>query len=131
MTNLSIELESSPDAAHEGRQAIRQRFADVLPSEMLHDLALVASELIANSVHHGPAPALELRVALRDDGSVFGEVAESSDGAATVPAIADEPEGLGLLIVDTIAGRWGVNSDSGTEVWFELPPYPRPDLVPP
>ena len=32
----------------------------------------------------------------------------------------DEPGGWGLVLVESIAKRWGVERDGGTRVWFEL-----------
>jgi hypothetical protein len=90
-------------------------------------LLLLVSELVSNSVRHAGLDADE-RIHLRargDDACAYVEVCDGGR-SGRVPAKkisydALEPGGLGLVLVDEMADRWGVAcSDDETCVWFEL-----------
>ena len=99
--------------------------------EAVHDtLLLLLTELVTNAVRHGCAG---------DGLPVDVVVARSSDSlsvAVTDPGAGFEwrrPEmscvpaesGYGLLLVDQMATRWGIErGESVTTVWFELPLEP-------
>jgi hypothetical protein len=59
-----------------------------------------------------------------DDDVVRVEVLDSGDGFVPKPGVraqqAREPGGWGLVLVERIADRWGVETDDETMVWFEL-----------
>jgi len=86
--------------------------------------ALLVSELVTNSVRHsGLRPqdwidilvrrdARTLRVEVRDWGRGFSGSAKTGRGAIT--------SGFGLVLVEGIADRWGVDGGPPTIVWFEL-----------
>jgi two-component sensor histidine kinase len=84
------------------------------------DLRLALGELVANSVEHGAAGSDE-RVDVRiivGGGVIRCEVADGGPGfPARLPASGRS--GLGLIIVDGIAARWGTLR-GGRSVWFEL-----------
>lgn len=91
--------------------------------ELKEDFRLLVSEVVTNSVIHAHESVqgevvLEVwasdevvRVAVTDRGPGF-VVAELPQGG--------ERSGWGLMMVDRIADRWGVDLDDGTAVWFEL-----------
>jgi anti-sigma regulatory factor (Ser/Thr protein kinase) len=62
---------------------------------------------------------IELR---RTDTGVLAEVSDRGPGFAPKERDKDldEPGGWGLVLVQSIAKRWGVERDGGTRVWFEL-----------
>ena len=62
---------------------------------------------------------IELR---RTDTGVLAEVSDWGPGFAPKERAkdVDEPGGWGLVLVQSIAKRWGVERDGGTRVWFEL-----------
>jgi anti-sigma regulatory factor (Ser/Thr protein kinase) len=81
---------------------------------------------VSNAVLHGhPSITLEIRV----DPPRIG-VAVADDGAAfPVPSAAPpdpaQTSGRGLVIVDRLASRWGIEPNQpgpGKTVWFELSP---------
>lgn len=85
-------------------------------------LRLLVSELVTNSVRHvagSPQPvelavrigAREIRVEVRDGGAGF-------EPGKPEPRGADG--GFGLYLVERMASRWGVDTQDGTRVWFEL-----------
>ncbi len=87
-------------------------------------LELIVSELVSNSVLHGGGPegrALRLRIQL-DGGRVKGEVCDKAaipfEWQRHKPDLA-EPGGLGLMIVDELAKRWGIRQNCLSCVWFE------------
>ncbi len=80
----------------------------------------MVSELVANSVIHGPGKTIKVTVTADRDGSVRGEVEDDGDGKVAIREIEGEgPGGMGLRIVRALTERWGVYEGS-TQVWFEL-----------
>ena len=87
------------------------------------DIRLLVSEVVTNSVIHAQpdlpgevtldiwASEDVLRVAVTDRGPGF--VAED-------PPRGGERSGWGLMMVDRLADRWGVELGGATEVWFEF-----------
>ena len=122
MGDIELELAPTPDAAREARRSIREVFGDAVPAATLHDLLIVVTELVTNSVKYGPGGAIEVRLSVSPAGLVRGEVRDQGANGAR-PAIRDSPllvGGLGLRIVDALTERWAVDGDRGTRVWFEL-----------
>ena len=111
-----------------GAPAQARAMVDALPQsltlEQRYDLRLALSELVANSVVHGSpntGDAVDVRIvmagaAIRCEVSDHGPGFETGDGRAAVP---DPVGGLGLILVDRIAARWGADR-VGRTVWFEL-----------
>jgi anti-sigma regulatory factor (Ser/Thr protein kinase) len=116
---LDIELEASPSAPSAARVAL-ERFKGLIPDRRLFHLQLVVSELVTNSVVHGPGGTIHVSVDVAPYGRVRGEVSDDGDGEIAIREINDPREGgHGLRIVDSIVDRWGVY-DGSTHVWFEL-----------
>jgi anti-sigma regulatory factor (Ser/Thr protein kinase) len=88
-------------------------------------LELLTSELVTNAVRHGATDSHEsiLFYARRTDGSIRVEVCDEGLGFEAAPDQGDllEPGGHGLLLVDTLAERWGRSPGSPNCVWFEHP----------
>jgi anti-sigma regulatory factor (Ser/Thr protein kinase) len=86
-------------------------------------LRLLVSELITNAVRHvtGSAQPVELAVRI-GAGAIRVEVRDGGSGFK--PARKPEPRGadggFGLFLVERMASRWGVDTQDGTRVWFEL-----------
>jgi serine phosphatase RsbU (regulator of sigma subunit) len=95
---------------------------DAMKSAVVADIAaLLASELVTNSVVHATGP-LRVSVEAVEEGAVRVTVTDGSDVA---PQLRDPgPEatsGRGILLVDRLARRWGADvTASGKAVWFEL-----------
>ncbi len=138
---MGVELEVGllPDrgAPARARRAART-FAGVVPDGSIADLELLVSELVTNAVKHA-APGdraqdaaqdawIRLRIAA-ETASVRVEVTDPGGGGAA-PALKDARDGLvsgwGLVFVDRLSERWGIDDDQGTTVWFELR-YPGTD----
>jgi integral membrane sensor domain MASE1/anti-sigma regulatory factor (Ser/Thr protein kinase) len=120
---VTLQLTPEPEAIAVARDAIRALETELNEAAMTN-LRLLVSELVTNSVRHAGVPAGE-SIALRIGVSqqrVRVEVGDLGPGfqpprGAPVP---QSPSGWGLYLVDQLAERWGVLSDGGTRVWFEI-----------
>jgi anti-sigma regulatory factor (Ser/Thr protein kinase) len=113
-----------PNAIGSPREA-RRLVCDVLlqwghPRELSESIALVVSELASNAVRHARSPFSVLarsdqhviRISVRDASSVPPELREPD------PAVGP---GIGLQMVDALAGAWGVELTAGGKaVWAQL-----------
>jgi anti-sigma regulatory factor (Ser/Thr protein kinase) len=122
---LRLTLERDRQAPSLARAAVRGFCEErqIAASEAA-TLTLLVSELVSNAVRHSDAPpasTIVLRVRMRDRGELRVEVTDRGSGFT---AVARDPVegagGYGLYLVDAHARRWGVDSEEGTRVWFEL-----------
>ncbi|MFJ3091209.1 ATP-binding protein [Streptomyces sp. NPDC086838] len=117
---LTWEFLAVPQAVPEVRRILRARFA----GDDADDLVLCVSELLANVITHvGERTPVSLRVTATPSGRV--RVALSDPAAAVWPVLQETgPEGTsgrGLLLVDSLALRWGVEQAPYRKtVWCEL-----------
>jgi serine/threonine-protein kinase RsbW len=120
------EIAGGTGAACIARELLTDRLGDSTPIDTMHDLHLLATELITNAVLHagvGETETLELRVAAGPD---TVRVSVTDPGADTAPEVQDldldVPGGMGLFLVERISRAWGVEraSDGSNRVWFEL-----------
>ncbi|MEU1481719.1 ATP-binding protein [Streptomyces sp. NPDC005760] len=130
---LVAQFASSPRGARLARRlAVRHLEERGYPpaSDTSCAVALVVAELAANAVLHGRVPGHDfgLRVALDTAaGLVRVEVADATSAKrppTTTPSSVPEGEsGRGLLLVDTLAVRWGSapRHPLGKTVWAEVP----------
>ena len=115
-----VELHSTTAARHFVTGVLERAGAD----GRLDDAELLTSELVANAVLHARTA---FRVSVDLDGDRLRvEVHDASDDA---PVRRDPGPratgGRGVLIVDALADRWGVEPDGdGKAVWFELDGVP-------
>jgi anti-sigma regulatory factor (Ser/Thr protein kinase) len=122
---LSVTFAGGPYAAAAARRALGG-LGEIVSHRRLDDIALLVSELVTNSVRHGGAgedDLLEL-AALREGERLRVEVTDwgpGFDGDARPRRPADAGGGWGLVLVERLADRWGVERDGdATVVWFEL-----------
>lgn len=121
--HASLVLKAEPAAAGAARRFI----ADLCNAANLGEddcslAALLTSELVTNAIKYGgsrtvleaKAPGGFMRVSVRDDNPALPVVGESPDLTAE--------SGRGLLLVQALATRWGVEElpGEGKTVWFEL-----------
>ncbi|MET9828843.1 ATP-binding protein [Streptomyces sp. NPDC006385] len=90
--------------------------------ELTDAVELGVTELVANVVRHVPDRRCEVLI-LRRTGGVRVEV---TDGCARLPAsrvesTPDDEGGRGLVLLDAVSDKWGVDSvtGGGKAVWFE------------
>jgi len=112
-------------AARAARRAVREALGGELPERRLGDVELLVSELATNSVRHaGCDEAAEISMMARvDEECVRLRVCDTGDGFEEDGAPEPHPErgsGYGLVLVDKLADRWGVQRNGGFCVWFEV-----------
>ncbi|HEY3712116.1 MAG TPA: ATP-binding protein [Amycolatopsis sp.] len=95
-----------------------------LPRGIVQDTELVATELVTNAFEHAAGP-VALGLELRADRAVV-RVEVEDGGPDLLPAAATVSpgsyRGRGLLLVDALSTRWGVEDGHGRKtVWAELP----------
>jgi anti-sigma regulatory factor (Ser/Thr protein kinase) len=117
---MSFDVPVSPLAPSAARDRL-ELFRTIWPPGRFEDARLIVSELVTNSVRHGPpSPAITIRVDA-DAARLRVDVIDRGTGFAppTRRAVASA-SGNGLIIVDALADRWGVLPEPPTTVWFEL-----------
>ncbi|MET8948193.1 ATP-binding protein [Streptomyces sp. NPDC004542] len=104
------------------RRIVRSCLDEWELAELTEAVQLAVTELVANVVRHVPDRRCAL-VLLRQAAGVRVEV---TDGCPRLPCVPDEltPDaegGRGLLLLDAVVGKWGVEpvTGGGKTVWFE------------
>jgi anti-sigma regulatory factor (Ser/Thr protein kinase) len=121
-TTGHLDLTLSPDPASVGRA--RVAVLDALPAldaDRVNTVRLLISELVTNALRHSDsAEPVELHASWNS--IVRVEVIDHGDGFMPSPRTRppEEPGGYGLLLVGSLADRWGVETDDCTTVWFEV-----------
>lgn len=91
-----------------------------LPEEFADDAALVVTELVSNGADHASGP-LRLSVSRTENGVLISVHDRSSALPVVRPVSPESPRGRGMIIVNALSARWGVEPDSlGKTVWAEL-----------
>jgi serine/threonine-protein kinase RsbW len=116
----------TPDAGAEARRVvITDLVAREVPDEVVDEVELVLSELVANSLRHAsPLPDGTIRVHWKSKGDVV-EIEVTDGGGPALPSMRWStpwaPSGRGLRIVRSISHEWGVVDDRGTvTVWAAI-----------
>jgi anti-sigma regulatory factor (Ser/Thr protein kinase) len=120
-----MRVPGGPQAPARMRSLLDDELTGELSEERLAELRLLTTEVVSNSVRHGPVGPdgwVSCTASVGDD-CLRVEIRDSSLSAG-VPR-QREPDyldggGFGLFLVDQVAASWGVEQDSGTCVWFEL-----------
>jgi signal transduction histidine kinase len=120
---IRADIPAGSRAPSEARQALAPLLASLEP-DARSAVALVASELVTNSVRHssaGEGAPIELEASI-DGGQVRLTVRDSGNGfdAAGHAPEAGMMGGWGLQVVDGLVDRWWVEVDHGTSVTCEL-----------
>ena len=123
--DAAMTLAAEPASGAAARRFVERSLAGVpAEPERLDTLVLLCSELVTNAVLHAAAPS-EVRLRVRD-GQVRLEVHDPSPHLpAPRPQDPDATNGRGMLLVQALADRWGVEpgdglADVGKTVWIEL-----------
>jgi hypothetical protein len=120
---LDLRLPGGAHAPASARAAVEALPPGSIEPALAHTARLLASEIVTNSVRHGGVGEDGLRgfELVLSPGSVRVEVSDPGPGFVPAPALpgADEIDGRGLYLVDSLAERWGT-AEGGTRVWFEL-----------
>jgi anti-sigma regulatory factor (Ser/Thr protein kinase) len=124
--SVEISMAAAPTAAGEARRALAA--TQLADDAREPTLMLLVSELVTNSVRHaGLTEDEEIRLRARtEDSRMYVEVCDTGrsgriPGRRATSLDELEPGGLGLVLVDEMADRWGVRRrGQETCVWFEL-----------
>jgi anti-sigma regulatory factor (Ser/Thr protein kinase) len=121
---LAFSVNGGLEASSAAREAVRAGDGAV-PAGLRDDILLLVTELMTNAVlHAGVGPDQSLRVELRRSPlRVRVEVTHPGGGFHydRMDPSPDTVGGWGLVMVDRIADRWGIdNGADSTCVWFEL-----------
>jgi len=120
---IALELPAEPHSAKVARDAVSGLDGHLGP--VFGDVVLLISELVTNSVRHAGLDAsqpLQLSVAMEGE-TVQLAVRDPGPGFAPPDAPTDPAHvgGWGLVLVDQLAQRWGVEHDGEANVvWCEL-----------
>jgi anti-sigma regulatory factor (Ser/Thr protein kinase) len=124
------ELSSGPGAPKLARDAVVFVAGD-LPEQIVQDARLLTSEMVTNSIKHGPTD-VPAPVGLLVDVSCDRLRVEVSDFGSEVPTLRqpDDNGGYGLSLVDQLASRWDTSRTAGGNLtWFEFD-LPNPGALP-
>ena len=120
---FTLKLPHDRDSIPKARREL-DRLAGTVDDLTMRNTKLLVSELVTNAVRHVPASEGDViqLVVERSDDSVRVEVGDSGPGFAPTPRadVSDASSGWGLHILAKLAARWGVESNDGARVWFEL-----------
>lgn len=122
---LEADVPGGPNAASRARRLVEDELTGRVPDDVLPDVALLVTELVANGVRHGGAHVgTELHVRFeRGPRALHVEVENPDHSPGAIGPRSPDMEGgggLGLHIVERMASRWGVREGPRTAVWFEL-----------
>ena len=126
MFTRDADISGGPGAAASARRVVEAELTGRLPQQLVEDIALLVTELVANTVRHGGGAADSSSLHLSLVGAAPGLRVEVSnpDGVLGVPARRPADlaggGGIGLNLVEALATRWGVRSLPRTAVWFEF-----------
>lgn len=122
---ISLPIPASTDGPRIARHAVLARLDGCVTDQTAHDIALLVSELVTNSVVHADLSAehtVLVELAVADDRLTITVTDHGSDLVPRlVPRDPTTPHGLGLHLVDALSDSWGVRNGPGaTQVWCEL-----------
>lgn len=124
--DIELSVPAQPSAARMARRAMAR--CGLVAEAQEATLLLLVSELVSNCIRHAGLRADEqIRLRARTDTECAHVEVCDAGRTGRMPAKRDdgtddlEPGGLGLVLVDEMADRWGVHRDADeTCVWFEL-----------
>jgi anti-sigma regulatory factor (Ser/Thr protein kinase) len=123
-TDLRVVIAGGESAPAHARRVLAERVSAYLPADLLGDLQLLVTEIVANSVRHGGVGEdgqIDLRVRV-GDGRVRVEMRDTgiqADPRLRTPDL-DGGGGFGMLLVSRMSDRWGIDHEPNVVMWFEL-----------
>lgn len=120
---IAMELPAEPHSAKVARDAIAG--LDGHLGNVFGDVVLLISELVTNSVRHAGLDATQpLQLSVQTDGDTVRVAVRDPGPGFEPPPPPPNPAhvgGWGLVLVDQLAERWGIEHDGEANVvWCEL-----------
>ncbi|MEI5008201.1 PAS domain S-box protein [Streptomyces sp. PmtA] len=120
LATVVTELSAAPSSVSRARAFLAKSLVDWGCAQVADEAQLLASEVVTNAIQHGQGP---VRLLMRRNSTEL--TVEVSDHSHLPPqprlAAADDESGRGLILVETLAGSWGVRpTDDGKTTWFTL-----------
>ena len=117
-----ISLSPNPSSVRQARRFAADLVAD---ADVRDVVLLLVSELVTNAVLHGGPHSPEATVGMAIAVDADRVRVEVDDAGANTPVVGDgaldRPTGRGLILVQSLARRWGwERSDAGKVVWVEV-----------
>lgn len=123
-SSVRLDLERGIRAPAIARSAVAEQLTALgIDGSFGQTVVLLVSEVVSNAVRHSNGPndasiSLDATVA---DNAVRVAVTDAGGGFTPRPRDPERlGEGYGLYLVAKAASAWGVDSEGGTTVWFEL-----------
>jgi anti-sigma regulatory factor (Ser/Thr protein kinase) len=122
--DIRVVIAGGDKAAGHARRVLAERLSAALSAEVLGDLQLLVTEIVANSVRHGGVGEdgqIDLRVRVGDH-RVRVEMRDTggqADPHLRTPDLGGGG-GFGMLLVSRMSERWGVDHEPNVVMWFEL-----------
>lgn len=116
-------LPREPRSAVAARRLVRAALSLWGLEPLTDDATLIVTELICHAVEDGRFSSIRVIVSRPAPGHVRVGVVHRSKATPVfgTDSDGDEPRGLGLLLVDALADRWGAESYRwGKQVWADL-----------
>jgi anti-sigma regulatory factor (Ser/Thr protein kinase) len=117
----SLDLDGGPYSPRDCRRFVNETAQGWgVRGDQLDVARLLATELVTNAILHG-APPIRIS-ASRAHAVVRIEVSDANPQRPIPrPFDTEAPTGHGILLVEKLARRWGVETDdAGKTVWFEV-----------
>ena len=120
MGAIRVNLPARPGSARDARDRLGSLLGSWPNDTARDDAMLLLSEIVTNAVRHAHGETILLTLTTTDR-RLRAEVHDESASPPT-PRPSDETGGLGLLLVDQLSDRWGVDQHQGDgkTVWFEI-----------
>jgi anti-sigma regulatory factor (Ser/Thr protein kinase) len=118
---VTVTFPADLESASAARHFLEDRLREWGAEDLVESARLLVSELMVNAVLHS-GTAAQLTVDL-EPGCLRVEVGDGGTGEVVQqPYEPESPTGRGLMIVDALASRWGVDDRprGGKVVWFEI-----------
>ena len=113
-----LRVARDPDAPGTARHWLDRRLGDV-GEDARRTAVLLTSELVTNAVRHSTAPG-PVRVVSRPVRGGLRVTVADPGGTSWPPERRAMRAGFGLMLVDAMSTRWGIERGPGTRVWFEV-----------
>jgi anti-sigma regulatory factor (Ser/Thr protein kinase) len=114
-------LEATAQAPQRARSLLETGLADFATLEERESAQLLISELVTNALRHTDSEVILIDVGV--DGCIrVGVTDESPRLPQRRLTRHNDEEGRGLMIVEALAERWGIDplAGNGKRIWFEL-----------